>query len=71
MLQLHHNVLLRDKSFPTSMTLQTDSSVTLRGHLKSALEASTEVCVTLAGIKQLPRHCAKANMEADMVAKTS
>ena len=28
-----------------------------------------EVCVTLAGIKQLPRHCAKASLEADMVEK--
>ena len=26
-----------------------------------------EVCVTLAGIKQLPRLCATANLEADMV----
>ena len=68
MLQL--NALLRVKFCTTLMKLQMDSSVTLRVHLKYVLEVFMEVCVTLAGIKKLPRHCAIASLEADMVNRT-
>ena len=61
------NVLLREKFSLTSTRLHIEGFIAFRGHLKSALEAFTEVCVTLAGIKQLPRHCAIANLEADTV----
>ena len=69
LLQLHHllSVLLKDKFSHTSTILQMDGSVSFRVHLKYVLEAFTEVCVTLAGIKQPLRLCATANLEADMV----
>ena len=49
------------------MKLHTEGSAAFRVHLKSALEAFTEVCVTSDGINQLPRLCAATFTEADMV----
>ena len=49
------------------MILQMDSSVVLRVHLKYVLEAFMEVCVTLVGIKKLPRLCATTSLEVAMV----
>ena len=67
--QLLHllSVLLKDEFSHTSMILQTDGSVSFRVHLKYVLEAFMEVCVTLAGIKKLPRLCVIASLDKDMV----
>ena len=49
------------------MKLHTEGSEAFRDHLKSVLDVFMEACVTLAGMKKLPGHCATANLEADTV----
>ena len=61
------SVLMKEISSPTSTTPLMGYSVEMKENLRSVLEAGMEVCVTLAGMKQLPRLCVVIGLVPIMV----